>query len=76
MNKLRLYLSSGALIASTWVLLAMAGAMATQIAPLTDDDAHRRAEDLLKQMTVDEKVGQMNQSAGIVLPGFSKGAFT
>ena len=62
MNKLRLYLSSGALIASTWVLLAMAGPVATQIAALTDDDAHRRAEDLLKQMTVDEKVGQMNQS--------------
>ena len=73
MNKLRLYLSSGALIASTWVLLAMAGAMATQIAPLTEDDAHRRAEDLLKQMTVDEKVGQMNQSAGIVLPGLGGG---
>jgi beta-glucosidase len=72
-NKLRLYLSSGALIASTWVLLAMAGAMAAQIAPLTHNDTHRRAEDLLKQMTIDEKVGQMNQSAGIVIPGLGGG---
>jgi len=28
------------------------------------------AEILLKQMTLDEKVGQLNDSAGIVFPGF------
>ncbi len=31
------------------------------------------AEALLKQMTVDEMVGQMNQSAGIAMPGFVEG---
>ena len=39
-------------------------------AMMTAEEATRRAETLLKQMTVDEKVGQMNQSAGIVMPGF------
>jgi len=71
MNKLRVYLSSASLIASTWVLLAMAGAMAAQTAPLKHDDAHGRAEALLKQMNVEEKVGQMNQASGIVLPGLA-----
>jgi len=36
---------------------------------LTADEAHRRAEALLKQMNLDEKIGQMNQAAGMVLPG-------
>ncbi len=71
MNKLRVYLSSGALIASTWVSLAMAGAMAAQTVPLTHEDAHRRAEALLKQMTVEEKAGQLNQASGIVIPGLA-----
>jgi beta-glucosidase len=34
-------------------------------------EAQQRAEALLKQMTVDEKVGQLNQAAGIQLPGLS-----
>jgi len=34
-------------------------------------EARRRAEALLKQMTVDEKVGQMNESAGIEMPGLT-----
>ena len=33
--------------------------------------ARQKAEALLKQMTLDEKVGQLNQSAGIVMPGIS-----
>ena len=32
-------------------------------------EAQKRAEALLKQMTVEEKVGQLNQSAGIVMSG-------
>jgi beta-glucosidase len=49
------------------VLQVLAFSLATaQSAPLTADDAHRRAETLLKQMTVDEKVGQLNQVSGIV----------
>lgn len=34
-------------------------------------EARQKAEDLLKQMTLDEKVGQLNQSAGIVIPGLA-----
>ena len=72
MNQLRAYLSSPALIASTWVLLAMAGPSAAQTSPLAHEDAHRRAEALLKQMTVEEKVGQLNQASGIVIAGLAK----
>jgi beta-glucosidase len=32
------------------------------------EEAHRKAEALLKMMTVDEKVGQMNQSSGVTMP--------
>src|SRR6202023_156042 len=71
MNKSRIYLSSAALIGSTCVLLAMSGAMAAQTAPLTQQEAHRRAEALLKQMTVEEKAGQLNQASGIVIPGLA-----
>ena len=42
--------------------------LAGQTAPMSDADAHRRAEDLLKQMSIEEKVGQMNQSSGVVMP--------
>ena len=71
MNKLRAYLSSGALIASTCVLLTMVDAVAAQTATLTQQEAHRRAEALLKQMTVEEKAGQLNQASGIVIPGLA-----
>jgi beta-glucosidase len=71
MNKLRIYLSTGALIASTSVLLTIAGAAAAQTVKLTHEEAHRRAETLLKQMTVEEKVGQLNQAAGIQIPGLA-----
>ena len=35
---------------------------------ISHEEAHRKAEALLKKMTVDEKVGQMNQSSGVVMP--------
>ena len=38
-------------------------------APVTQQEAHSRAEALLKQMTTEEKIGQLNQAAGIVIPG-------
>ena len=60
---------SKALIAATYVLLAMAGAVAGQTPPRTRQEAHRRAEALLKQMTLEEKVGQLNEAAGIQIPG-------
>jgi beta-glucosidase len=44
----------------------MASAVA---APISQQEAHRRAEALLKQMTVEEKAGQMNQASGIQMPG-------
>jgi beta-glucosidase len=64
---------SKTLIPTACVLLAMTSTAAAQTAPLTAQEAHRRAGTLLKQMTVEEKVGQLNQAAGIELPGFSTG---
>jgi beta-glucosidase len=71
MNNLRVYLSTAALIASASVLLAMSSTVSAQTVPLTHEEAHRRAESLLKQMTVEEKVGQLNQAAGIQIPGLA-----
>jgi len=55
-----------------FALLTVSGSLMAQAAT-TSSEAHRRAESLLKQMTVDEKVGQMNQAAGIVMPGLGGG---
>jgi beta-glucosidase len=41
-----------------------------QVTPFSDP-AKQKAEALLKQMTLDEKVGQLNQSAGIVMAGIA-----
>ena len=46
----------------------MPWSLAGQTAAMTSADARSRAEQLLKQMTIEEKVGQMNQSSGIVMP--------
>ncbi len=48
-------------------LLTLTGRAPAQTNLITQDSA-RKAEALLKQMTVDEKVGQITQSAGIVMP--------
>jgi beta-glucosidase len=59
-------------LASTLLACALplvAGSLAAQSAPITREQAHSRSLTLLKQMTVDEKVGQLNQSSGIVMPG-------
>ncbi|HEY1987240.1 MAG TPA: beta-glucosidase BglX [Terracidiphilus sp.] len=50
------------------VLLGVAASITAQTS-VTSQEAARRAEALLKQMTVDEKVGQLNQSAGVIIPG-------
>ena len=57
----------------TWaaVGLMVHGAASAQTAPY-GAAARRRAETLLKQMTVDEKAGQMNEAAGRVLPGIAE----
>ena len=49
----------------------MAGSITAQTMPLSHEEAHRRAQALLKQMTVEEKAGQMNQASGIVMPGLA-----
>jgi beta-glucosidase len=49
---------------------ALAGSLAAQ-APMTVAEAHAKAEALLQQMTLDEKIGQMNQAAGVVIPGLA-----
>jgi beta-glucosidase len=36
---------------------------------LFSPEAKQKAEALLKQMTLDEKVGQLNESSGVVMPG-------
>jgi beta-glucosidase len=60
-----------ALLLVPLVLLAFSGRLEAQTATTPPSDAHRRAETLLKQMTLEEKVGQLNQSAGVALPGIS-----
>ena len=47
-------------------LAFVAGSASAQA--ISHEEAHRRAEALLKKMTVDEKVGQLNQSSGVVMP--------
>jgi beta-glucosidase len=68
MNKLQASLSG---VMMGCMLLAMPNALAAQTAPMSHEEAYRRAEALLKQMTVEEKVGQMNQASGIVIPGLA-----
>jgi beta-glucosidase len=57
-----------AILPCAFLLLVLAANLSGQTATLTADEAHRRAEAILKQMTIEEKVGQMNQSSGIVMP--------
>ena len=49
------------------VLFAIAATAPAQNPPFSPE-SERKAEALLKQMNLDEKVGQMNQSAGVVMP--------
>src|ERR1700676_263095 len=58
---------SAVLLFATVALLAMAARTAAQTTVISPE-SERRAESLLKQMTIDEKIGQMNQAAGVVMP--------
>src|ERR1700730_9763756 len=71
MDKLPVSPSLVSLIALTSFSLGITGILAAQTTPLSPQEANRRAEALLKQMTVEEKVGQLNQAAGIVIPGMA-----
>jgi hypothetical protein len=60
------------------IFCLMLGSIATvSIASVAAQDrlfsnaAQQEAEYLLKQMTVDEKVGQLNESSGMLIPGFA-----
>jgi beta-glucosidase len=63
---------------ATWFLLLLVfifGALAARPAnaqtSLFSSEAKQHAEGLLKQMTLEEKAGQLNQASGIVLPGLA-----
>jgi beta-glucosidase len=50
------------------ILIALASVATTFGQTISRDQAEQRAQALLKQMNLDEKVGQLNQSSGIVMP--------
>jgi beta-glucosidase len=51
------------------LMLFLTGWAVAQSSSPTEDDVHRRAQELLGKMTVEEKAGQLNQVAGIQMPG-------
>lgn len=57
-----------AFVSVGFLAVSMPWSLAGQSATVTSAEARSRAQDLLKQMTIEEKVGQMNQSSGIVMP--------
>lgn len=62
-------LFSKTILPAMCVLLAFASAIGAQTVPLTHQETHSRAVALLKQMTVEEKAGQLNQASGVLIPG-------
>lgn len=61
-------LSAKALVLIAFLMVALSAILPAQTPAMSPDEAHRKAEGLLKQMTIEEKVGQMNQSSGVVMP--------
>jgi beta-glucosidase len=55
-------------VVAAGLLAASSGAFA-QTAPISDEQVKARVEALLGQMTLEEKVGQLNQIAGGLFPG-------
>jgi len=51
-------------------LLVATATLNAQTQPLSDSEIRGRADALLRQMTIEEKVGQLNQESGIVIKGF------
>ena len=60
-------IQSALFVFATAALITLGPGAAGQ-APLFSPESQQRAEALLKQMNLDEKVGQLNQSAGVVMP--------
>ena len=67
MKSTKLYALSLLLASMAAVTIPSAGAQDR----LFSSEAQQKAAALLKQMTLDEKVGQLNESAGIVMPGLA-----
>jgi beta-glucosidase len=65
MRLTKLYALSLLLASMAAVIIPSAGAQDR----LFSNEAKQKAAALLKQMTLDEKVGQLNESSGIVMPG-------
>src|SRR5579863_6675192 len=57
-----------AIVLAASLVISLPALLPGQTPAMTASEAHRRAEELLKQMTIEEKVGQMNQSSGVVMP--------
>jgi beta-glucosidase len=57
---------------TVWITAASLAARSQESAPAASGDASQRARALLAKMTVEEKAGQLNQAAGIRLPGVSE----
>lgn len=57
-----------AILTLSLLVVSIPSNLLAQSVTISAEEAHRRAEDLLKQMTVDEKIGQMNQASGVVMP--------
>ena len=54
------------------LLWLVAVACRAQSSPSTDSNVHARADALLRQMTVEEKAGQLNQASGVTMAGSVK----
>jgi beta-glucosidase len=67
MNLSRVSIFKLILASTVTILISSAGAQNR----LFSNEAKQKAEVLLKQMTIDEKVGQLNESSGIVMPGIA-----
>ncbi|HEY1254894.1 MAG TPA: beta-glucosidase BglX [Terracidiphilus sp.] len=67
MKSTKLYTFSLLLASIAAVSITSAGAQDR----LFSSEAKQKAAALLKQMTLDEKVGQLNESAGLVMPGIA-----
>src|SRR5690349_4860330 len=61
-------------VCSIVLALLLGAATSSAQVRLANADASRRAAALLEQMTLDEKIGQLNLAAGVSFPGMMSGA--
>jgi beta-glucosidase len=58
-------------VLAVFPVLVATVALNAQTQPLSDSEIRSRADALLRQMTVEEKVGQLNQESGVVIKGLA-----